>query len=157
MTYSRLLKIAGLLALITAVIHLIGTFMPIPAEQTQVQDAIAVMNATLVPMPLGSAKSYMQILNGNNFGTALLLLICALQLFVAARSDSSQISKRTISIAGVGLAGFALISLTYFFPIPAILTGLAALLCFVAATVGTGKYGGDSISTYPDSTDVLRG
>ncbi len=132
MKRSTILTTAATLAFLTGLIHIVGTLMPVPLEQVEVMAAIETMKATLVPMPIGSAKSYMQILNGNNFGTALLLIVCAGQLIAVAKLPESHAVNRTIAVSALGLAGFALISLTHFFPIPAILTGLAAALCIVA-------------------------
>lgn len=129
MTHTTTLFTAAALALATCALHLVGTFMPIPVEQTEVIETVATMQATMVPMPVGAARSYFDILNGNNLGTALLLLVCSLQLVVAARSDPGATPTQTIAVAAVGLVGFSLISATHFFPVPAALTGAAALLC----------------------------
>ena len=133
---ATLLHVAAGLAFATGVLHLIGTWMPIPAEQTEVIHAVEVMKATMVPMPVGAAKSYLQILDGNNLATALLLLMCAAQLFLAARSPSGGPSSRVVTVVGIGLAAFAVISVTHFFPVPAVLTGLASALCVVSRASG---------------------
>lgn len=132
MNRSRLIYLGAAFAAFTCLIHLIGTFMPVPPEQTAVIAAVETMRDTLVPMPVGSARSYMQILNGNNYGTALLLLICAVQLIAIAKLPNSDATNRTLLIATFGLAGFTIISATHFFPIPALLTGIATLLCIAA-------------------------
>ena len=58
MKRSLLLRVAATLSLITAAGHTVGTFMPVPPEQTQMHATIATMKATMVPMPVGSPKSY---------------------------------------------------------------------------------------------------
>lgn len=139
MSRKALLYTAASLAMLTCIVHLIGTYMPIPPEQTEVARVVATMNATLVPMPVGSAKTYLQILNGNNLGTALLLLVCSAQLVGAATSGPSAAASRAIAITAAGLVGFAVISFTHFFPIPALFTGVAAALSIAATrAVSTG-------------------
>lgn len=136
MTRSVPLAVAAALALATSGLHLVGTFMPIPPEQTAVIHAVATMEATMVPMPVGSARSYLQILNGNNLGTALLLLVCSLQIVVVARAQPSPAAQGTLVVAAGGLLGFALISATHFFPVPAVATGVAGALCLVGLRGG---------------------
>ncbi|MEM8484782.1 MAG: hypothetical protein AAF564_04500 [Bacteroidota bacterium] len=127
-----LLRIAAGLALLTCLAHLAGTFMEIPPEQTAVLEAVEVMEETMVPMPVGSAKSYKQILDGNNLSTALLLLLCSLLLFAASGSPKDAATDRTILLAALGLIGFAVLSIMYFFPVPAVSTGVAAVLALIA-------------------------
>ena len=93
---------------------------------------IATMKATMVPMPIGAARSYMQILDGNNLCTSLLLLVCAALLFSIARLPSAPATNRVILIAALALAGFAIISVMYFFPIPTAFTGIASVLAIIA-------------------------
>jgi hypothetical protein len=130
MNRSRLLKIAAGLVLVTCVGHLVGTFMPVPPEQIAVHAAIATMKATQIPMPVGASRSYMQILDGNNLCTSLLLLLCAVQLFVVSSSQKSEQGNQTVFVIALSLAGFALISVIYFFPIPALLAAAASGLSF---------------------------
>ena len=132
MSRAVLLRIAASLSLITCIAHTIGTFMPVPAEQKQMHATIATMKATLVPMPVGSARSYMEILDGNNICTSLLLLFCAALLFSVARALKERLVDRVIMLTGLALAGVAALSFRYFFPIPGVFTGLASLLAFLA-------------------------
>lgn len=108
--------------------------MAVPPEQLAMRTTIAAMQATMVPMPIGESRSYMQILDGNNLCTSLFLLLCGILLFAIARSPSSLITNRILIIVAIGLTGFASISAVYFFPLPAIFTGLAAALCIIACT-----------------------
>jgi hypothetical protein len=132
MNRSLLLRIAAGLALVTCVSHTIGTFMPIPAEQTQMLSTIDVMKATLIPMPIGSPRNYMEILDGNNICTSVLLALCAMLLFSMAGSPKGRETDRVILITSLALAIVAMVSIRYFFPVPAAFTGLAALLALVA-------------------------
>ncbi len=124
--------IAAALCLITCLGHTVGTLMTVPPEQTAMHSTIAAMKATMVPMPVGTARSYMQILDGNNFCTALFLLQCAVLLFCIAGLPSSQATNRILEITAAALAAFALISAVYFFPVPTVFTGAAAVLSVIA-------------------------
>lgn len=132
MSRTLFIRIAAVLSLITCLGHTVGTFMPIPPEQTAVQATIATMKVTMVPMPVGAARSYMQILDGNNVCTALFLLLCAALLFAIARSPAAPAANSILVITAVALAAFAVISFIYFFPVPTVVTAVAAILCMIA-------------------------
>ena len=132
MSRTLLIRIAATLALGTCLAHIVGTFMPVPPEQVVMHATIATMKATMVPMPIGAARSYMQILDGNNLCTSLFLLVCAVLLFSIASLPSAPATNRVILIMVLALAGFAIVSAMYFFPIPAVFTGAASVLCIVA-------------------------
>ena len=132
MRHALLIRIAATLALITFLGHLVGTLVPVPTEQTAMHATIASMKATMVPMPAGEARSYMQILDGNNFATCLLLLFCAVQLFAVAGLPVSPAKRRTLLVTSLAMSGFAILSAIFFFPVPAVLTGVAAVLCLWA-------------------------
>ena len=127
-----LLRIAAALSLITSVGHTIGTFMPVPVEQAQMHATIATMKATMVPMPVGTARSYIEILDGNNICTSLFLVLCAALLFSVARAGKERVVDRVIALTALALAGISIISFRYFFPVPAVFTGLAAVLALLA-------------------------
>ncbi len=132
MSRPLLLRIAAALSLITAVGHTIGTFMPVPPEQAQMHATIATMKATLVPMPVGSARNYMEILDGNNICTALFLFLCSALLFSLASARKEQAVDRVVALTASALAGISVISFRYFFPVPAVFTGLAAVSALLA-------------------------
>jgi hypothetical protein len=132
MSRPLLLRIAAALVFLTCVGHTIGTLMEVPPEQTAMHATIATMKATMIPMPVGAARSYMQILDGNNLCTSLLLFLCGAQLLAIAKVPSSPTTNRVILITALGLGGFALISAMYFFPVPTVFTSLAAVLSFIA-------------------------
>lgn len=132
MNPSLLLRVAATLSLITAVGHTVGTFMPIPPEQTQMHATIATMKATMIPMPVGSARSYMDILDGNNICTSLFLLLCAALLFIVAKAGSEPATRNVVLSTALALAGISVISFVYFFPVPGVFTGLAAALALWA-------------------------
>lgn len=132
MSRTLLIRTAATLALITCLSHIVGTFMTVPPEQMAMHTTIATMKATMVPMPVGAARSYMQILDGNNLCTSLFLMVCAVLLFSIASLPSAAATNRVILILALGLAGFAIVSAMYFFPIPTALTGIASVLAIIA-------------------------
>ena len=131
MSRTLLIRAAATLSLVTCVSHIVGTFMAVPPEQVAMHATIATMKATLVPMPVGAARSYMQILDDNNLCTSLFLLVCAALLFSIASLPSAPATNRVILVAALGLAGFATVSARYFFPIPTVLTGIASVLAII--------------------------
>jgi hypothetical protein len=131
-----LLRIAATLSLVTAAAHTVGTFMPIPPEQTQMHATVATMKATMIPMPVGSERSYMQILDGNNICTSLFLLLCAALLFTIAKADKAKAVDQVVLLTALALLGISAISFVYFFPVPGAFTGIAAVLAFVARARG---------------------
>jgi hypothetical protein len=96
---------------------------------------IVAFMVAMVPMPVGAARSYMQILDGNNICTALFLLLCAVQLFAIASSPSSSAANRVLFITALALVSFAIVSAIYFFPVPTAFTGIAAVLCISARSL----------------------
>ena len=128
------LRIAAALVLITCLGHTVGTFMEVPFEQKAMRETIEIMKSTMVPMPVGQARSYMQILDGNNICTSLFLFVSGVLLLTVSAAPSSQVVNRVIFIVSLGLVGMAIISGIYFFPVPMILSGLAAILAWVACS-----------------------
>ena len=108
--------------------------MAIPEEQVAMRETVVAMKQTMIPMPVGSPRSYMQILDGNNLCTSLFLLFGGLLLLVLASAPKSPVSDRVTQLTALALAGFAILSALYFFPVPLILTGLASLLSFISLT-----------------------
>ncbi len=131
---NLLLRIAGALTLFTFLGHTAGTFMPVPPEQAEVARTTAVMKATLVPMPIGRAQSFSDLFRGNNLAVSLYLLVAGLSFFFFSGKDGlAGGGRRHLLLHSAGMAALALISAVYFFPLPAVCTGIAALLGFIAA------------------------
>ena len=127
-----LLRIAAFLVLFTCAGHTYGTFVPIPSDQTEMIKTLEQMKATMIPMPMGSSKSYSQILDGNNLSVAVYLLVTGLILLALSRNRPA-VDNTVLLITSGGLGLVAGLSAVYFFPLPAICTGAAAVLGFVAA------------------------
>ncbi len=104
MSPPLLLRIAAVLAFITCLGHTIGTFMEVPAEQTAMHETIAQMKRTMVPMPVGPARSYMQILDGNNLCTSLLLGLCGALLLIVSKGPASSATRRITLLTALALA-----------------------------------------------------
>lgn len=132
MSPPLLLRIAAVLAFITCLGHTIGTFMEVPAEQTAMHETIAQMKRTMVPMPVGPARSYMQILDGNNLCTSLLLGLCGALLLIVSKGPASSATRRITLLTALALGSFSILSALHFFPVPTAFTGLASLLSLVA-------------------------
>lgn len=96
------------------------------------RETVSIMRKTMVPMPVGSPRSYMQILDGNNLCTSLLLLLGGLLLLVLATAPANAATDRMIWIVALALSGVSVISAIYFFPVPVVLTATAAALGFCA-------------------------
>lgn len=127
-----LLRVAAFLVLFTCAGHTYGTLAPIPPDQTQMIATLEQMKTTMIPMPLGSPKSYGQILDGTNLSVSVYLLITGLILLALSRNRAAGADTAVLLITSVGLLLVAGLSAVYFFPLPAICTGVAALLGFAA-------------------------
>lgn len=132
---TLLLRIAAVLTLLTAAGHTFGTFAPVPPEQTAVQNAVNVMQSTLVPMPVGKSQTFGDIFFGNNILVSVFLLVAGLILLMTAKTPAQGRHRGIITVVALGLAAVAIISGRYFFPLPAIFTGLAAIFSLVSAKV----------------------
>ncbi len=132
-TRPWLLRAAATLALNTGAGHLAGTLMPIPAEQTAMLAAVETMKATLVPFPVGVPRTYVQILDGNNFCTTVLLFLCAAQLFALAGTPRQPATTQALALIAAALAVVAVVSAFCFFPVPTVFTATAAVLTLLTS------------------------
>ncbi|TGK49503.1 LIC_13387 family protein [Leptospira bouyouniensis] len=131
---SLFLKIAFGLVLFTCFGHTMGTFMKIPPEQVAVANAQMVLENTMVPLPMGFQKSFADIFLGNNISVSVYLLITGIIfLVISGAKQFDPIVKKLLLINSFGMAMLSVISILYFFPLPAICTGLAAVFGFVSA------------------------
>jgi hypothetical protein len=133
MSRSLLLRLAASLSLFTAVGHTAGIFMPIPPEQTDLFALWKAMQVTMVPLPMGSPRSVVALLDGANFCTTVLLALCAALLFAVASAKKEPLVDRVIVLTGGALLACSVLSAIYFFPLPIICTGLGGVLALVAA------------------------
>jgi hypothetical protein len=126
MSRQTLLRLGAFFILFTFAGHTVGTFMEIPPEQVEVAATHAVMERTQVPMPMGSPKSYAAIFHGNSLAVSLYLLVTGLAYLLGP-------DRRSLTLHALGMGGLAALSAVYFFPVPAVCTGLAAALGLWAA------------------------
>ena len=133
MKQRTLLYAAALGAFITAVGHTIGIFTPIPAEQTEVSAAYNMMQRTMVPLPMGVKHSYAEIFFGNNILLSVFLAVMAAIFAMLAGSELNRDLKRVLFALGCGAAAVSIVSAFCFFPLPAVLTGMAALIAVFVA------------------------
>ncbi len=130
MSRTILLRIAAFLVLFTCAGHTMGSFMPIPPEQTKMLETVAAMKDTMIPMPMGSPKTYWQVFHGNNVGMSLFLLVSGALFILLSRDGKADAGSQ--AVLSLGMIGLGIISALYFFPLPAICTGVAGALGLLA-------------------------
>jgi hypothetical protein len=59
-------------------------------------------------------------------------LLCAVLLFAIAGLPNAPATNRVLVVTAAALAAFAVISALYFFPVPTVFTGIAAVLSIIA-------------------------
>ena len=128
---TKLLYVASGFTLFTFLGHTAGQFMPIPPDQTQRLQVFEVMQKPVIIMPMGGTKSFAEFLSGANLSLSVYLLVTGICLFLFAKNYTSQ-QRPQLFLHSLGLAMVALISARYFFPLPAICLGVAAILGFVS-------------------------
>lgn len=127
-----LLGTAAFFTLATCAGHTAGTFMPVPPEQTDVVAGLEVMQRTMVPMPVGAARSFATLLDGNSVGLSIWMLISGLMFIAAARSAKPD--RPSLVLNTLGMAALAVLCAFYFFPVPAVFLAIAAAAGGAAAT-----------------------
>jgi len=129
MNKKILLRIAAGLVLFTCLGHTIGTFIPLPPEEVELINTENAMKSALVPMPVGKKQSFFDILLGANIGLSVYLFVSGISLILISSEEKfHSTSKRLLLLESMGLLALAVISIFYFFPIPAICTGIAGIL-----------------------------
>jgi hypothetical protein len=130
-----LLRIAGVLVLFTFAGHTFGHFAPIPPDQTDMLRTIEIMKQTMIPMPIGEAKSFLQVKDGANLSVSIFLLISGILFFILSGTETSAKDKSITLVVSLGMLGIAILSVIYFFPMPAACTGLAALFGILSTKI----------------------
>jgi len=133
-TNKALLGTAAFFTLVTCAGHTMGTFMPVPPEQADVVAGLEVMQRTMVPMPVGAARSFATLLDGNSIGLSIWMLVSGLMFIAAARA--ARPDKVSLALNSAGMGALALLSAFYFFPVPAACLAVAAVAGGVAAVRG---------------------
>ncbi|HMV45528.1 MAG TPA: hypothetical protein PK079_18245 [Leptospiraceae bacterium] len=129
MNKKIILRIAAGLVLFTCLGHTIGIFMPLPPEEVELIKIEDAMKTALVPMPIGKKQSFFDLLLGSNIGLSVYLLVSGISLILISSEEKLQSSnKQILKLESLGLLALSVISIFYFFPIPAICTGIAGIL-----------------------------
>ena len=84
-------------------------------------------------LPMGAPKTIAQLMVGANACLSVFLFVAAAFYFLFAGEKLSPMSRRQLAVLNLGLFVTGIISWICFFPMPAICTGLAGVLGFVAA------------------------
>ena len=124
MNKKILLRIAAGLVLFTCVGHTIGTFMPLPPEEVELVKGENAMKSALVPFPIGKSQSFFDILLGANLSLSVFLLITGLS-FLFMEDNTNTTNRKLLLLNSLGLVAIGIISAIYFFPVPAMCTGVA--------------------------------
>ena len=127
MNKKILLRIAAGLVLFTCVGHTIGTFMPLPPEEVELVKVENAMKSALVPFPIGKSQSFFDILLGANLSLSVFLLITGLS-FLFMEDNTNTTNRKLLLLNSLGLVAIGIISAIYFFPVPAMCTGVAGIL-----------------------------
>ena len=134
MNKKILLRIAAGLVLFTCIGHTIGTFMPLPPEEVELVKVENAMKSALVPFPIGKSQSFFDILLGANLSLSVFLLITGLS-FLFMEDNTNTTNRKLLLLNSLGLVAIGIISAIYFFPVPAMCTGVAGILgCVVYFT-----------------------
>jgi len=131
MNRKKLLFTAAFFALFTFVGHSFGTLLPHEPETESLRQAYATMESTMVQMPVGSPRSLAQMAYGGNAFISLYLLICGILFILLAKPE--RYVRSVVLLNSVSLVGAAILSIVFYFPVPAICTALSAICGFIAA------------------------
>lgn len=133
MNAKYLLRIAAGLTLFTCLGHTLGHFKPIPEGKYALVGALELMKRVDVEFPIGAPKTLMDIRAGSTLSISVFLLAFGLILiFLSNISNRTSVVKIQI-VTGLALLSIGILSQFYFFPLPAICTGLAGILAITAA------------------------
>jgi hypothetical protein len=130
-----LLRVAAFLILFTFLGHTFGAFSAFPAEQVERAQVFARMQSKVIPMPGTRNRSYAEILLGANICLSLFLLLSGLVFILESREKTSGRDPAVLLCHCVAMILVAGLSLEFFFPLPAICTGLAGGLGLLALRV----------------------
>jgi hypothetical protein len=107
--------------------------MPVPPEEVELVNTVKAMKSALVPMPIGKKQSYFDIFFGTNISVSLYLLVTGLSFILFSSADNTNnTNAKLLLLQSLGLIGVAIISGLYFFPLPALYTGVAGFLGITA-------------------------
>lgn len=128
MSPKLLLRIAGGCLLFFLLGHSMGHFQRHAVTDPKAQQVLQIMSENRFDM-FGQLRSYDENYTGMSLNLLLTLAAFSFILFaLAGKAENSPTLVRTILVPiGLAVAGFALTSYLYFFPIPAVTCLLASL------------------------------
>lgn len=129
MSRKILLFAAAFFTLFTCLGHSIGTLLPHDQPES-IRLAQMMMDATFKEMPFGPPKSLGQMAYGGNVIISLYLFVAGWIFILSARQN--RFVPAIVGLNSAGMLACGVFSVLYFFPLPAICTGLAGLLGFLA-------------------------
>jgi hypothetical protein len=127
---KNLLYTAAFFVLVTFLGHTAGVILPKPQTTEALITTQELMKQTMVPLPMGSPRSLMELMLGANIFLSIYLLVSSLLFILLAKQNAPD--KKILFLNSAGLAVGAVVCVFYFFPIPALGTGLGALFGFIA-------------------------
>ena len=130
MNRKNLLYAAAFLTLLTCLGHSIGTLVPREPQSEALRLAQTMMETTMVPFPVGTERPLAHVVYGGNVIISLYLLVAGLLFFLSAKPE--RFVKSIVTLNCWGLVACAIFSSVFFFPLPAIWTGIAAGLGFAS-------------------------
>lgn len=130
MNRKTLLFFASFLTLLTCVLHAVGTLFSRPAPTAFVGQAQMIMEHTYMPLPFDTLRPLSQLMYGGNVMISLYLLVSA-ALFILSVKPENYV-KNIVVLNSLGLFACSAFSAMFFFAVPAVLTGLAAILGLMA-------------------------
>jgi hypothetical protein len=130
MNPKTLLYIAAFFTLFTFLGHSAGTLLPHPPESEAIGEVINQMYSTMVPMPIGSPRSLGQMAYGGNAFISLYFLVTGIFFLLLAKPGRQIPSLLLVNC--IGIAAASIFSAIFYFPLPAICTGISAVLGFIA-------------------------
>lgn len=128
--YKLLLFMSAFFTLFTFLGHTMGALHLLAPKEPEVAQLFQVMGQTMMPMLVGSPKSYAEVFHGANFGLSIYLLITGISLILFARAK--QTPGSLIILTSVGLFLMMILCFRFFFPLPTICLGLSAILALMA-------------------------
>ncbi|AYL96484.1 LIC_13387 family protein [Mucilaginibacter celer] len=117
-----LLRIAAIFILLHTIGHTMGALTWTEPPTPKVGTVIIGMQTEHFDF-MGRSVTLAAFFNGYGISMILVLLFAALQLWLL----SNIFSKPMMVLMSIFLAGLAIVEFIYFFPLPAILTGVAAV------------------------------
>lgn len=130
-----ILKIAASFMFLTFLGHTAGALKPVADTQGDMYTTYMLMKTTLVPMPIGAAKSYSDLMMGGSLCLSVFLFFVGTLFFSLSKQKNLIQQKNILVMNSLSALCIAILSTIYFFPVPALFTGMAGLLGLYSASI----------------------